>query len=102
MADLSGLNCLLFSAEMFRDDTLGGNSMDRSDLIAEIKKQLSEELKSYRSELENKIPDEQLRQTREFKDSGAEFIKENPWASVAMAALAGFVVARFLYRRSED
>ncbi|NUN05494.1 MAG: DUF883 family protein [Bdellovibrio sp.] len=76
--------------------------MDRDDLIAEIKKQLHEELKSYRSQLESKIPEEQRQQAKELKDAGTDFIKENPWASVTMATLAGFVIARFLYKRSED
>lgn len=68
--------------------------MDRSELIAEIKKQLQEELKDYKSSLEDKIPDEQKKQAKELKDSATTFIKENPWVSVGIAVLAGFVIAR--------
>ncbi len=76
--------------------------MNRDELVAEIKKQLEEELRGVRSSLEDKVPDAQMQQAKHLKDAGTEFITENPWASVAMAALAGFVIARFLYRRSED
>ena len=76
--------------------------MNRDELIAEIKKQLQEELRGVRSSLEDKIPDEQMKQAKEFKDSATVFVKENPWASVGLAILTGFVVARFLYKRSDD
>lgn len=76
--------------------------MDRSELIAEIKKQLQEELKYYKTSLEDKIPDEQKKQAKELKDSATTFVKENPWASVGMAVLAGFVIARMLYKRRDD
>ncbi|MEK2644555.1 DUF883 family protein [Bdellovibrio sp. BCCA] len=76
--------------------------MDRSELIAEIKKQLQEELKQYKSSLADKIPDEQKKQAKEMKDTATAFVKENPWASVGMAILAGFVIARMIYRKKED
>ncbi|WP_373999072.1 YqjD family protein [Bdellovibrio bacteriovorus] len=76
--------------------------MDRSELIAEIKKQLQEELQHYKKSLEEKIPDEQKKQAKEAKDVATTFVKENPWASVGMAVLAGFVIARMIYRRRDD
>ncbi|WP_374029830.1 YqjD family protein [Bdellovibrio bacteriovorus] len=76
--------------------------MDRGELIAEIKKQLHEEMKYYKKSLEDKIPDEQKKQAKEAKDVATAFVKENPWASVGMALLAGFVIARMIYRRKDE
>lgn len=76
--------------------------MDRDQLIAEIKKQLKEELKAYAQPLADKIPDEQKEQALEIKNEVSRFVKENPWASVGIAALAGFVLARLLYKKGED
>jgi ElaB/YqjD/DUF883 family membrane-anchored ribosome-binding protein len=75
--------------------------MDRNQLIEEIKKQLQEELKAYKADLAAKIPDEQKRQAQEAKDVATTFVKENPWASIGIAAFAGFVIARMLYKRGE-
>lgn len=76
--------------------------MNRDELIAEIKKQLQEEIKYHISSLENKIPDEQKQQLKKAKDSTSSFIQENPWASVALAALAGYVLARLIYKQGDD
>lgn len=76
--------------------------MNRDELIAEIKKQLQEELRDYKKSLSDKIPEEQKKQALEFRDEATDFVKENPWASVGLAALAGFVIARLLYKRGND
>lgn len=76
--------------------------MDREQLIAEIKKQLQEELKQYTQPLKNKIPEEQREQIKDAKDALTLQVKENPWISVGIAALAGFVLARMIYRRKDD
>lgn len=76
--------------------------MDRDQLIAEIKKQLQEELKQYVQPLADKIPDEQKAQAKEFKNEVSHFVKENPWASVGLAVFAGFVIGRLLYKRKDD
>lgn len=76
--------------------------MDRDQLIAEIKKQLQEELKMQTDAIKNKIPDDQREQIKDMKDSLTHTMKENPWASVGIAALAGFVIARMLYKRKDD
>ncbi|CAE78920.1 DUF883 C-terminal domain-containing protein [Bdellovibrio bacteriovorus] len=76
--------------------------MDRDQLIAEIKKQLQEELKAQTDTIKNKIPGEQREQIKDMKDSLTQTMKENPWASVGIAALAGFVIARMLYKRKDD
>lgn len=76
--------------------------MDRDQLIAEIKKQLQDELKQQTQTLKEKIPDQQREQIKDLKESLTATLKENPWASVGIAALAGFVIARLLYKRKDD
>jgi ElaB/YqjD/DUF883 family membrane-anchored ribosome-binding protein len=72
--------------------------MDRDQLIAEIKKQLQEELKTYTQPLTDKISDEHKEKAAEFKNEATTFVKENPWMSVGIAAALGFVIARMLYK----
>lgn len=76
--------------------------MDRDQLIAEIKKQLQEELKDYTKTLRDKIPDQQKAQAMEIKNEVTDFVKQNPVASLALAVFAGFVMGRLLYKRSDD
>lgn len=76
--------------------------MDRDQLIAEIKKQLHEEMKHYSQNLKNQIPQEQQDQIKDLKDGLSGQIKENPLASVGIAAVVGFFIARMLYKRSND
>lgn len=76
--------------------------MDRDQLIAEIKKQLQEEMKQHTQALKDKVPAEQREQIKDLKDSLTAQMKENPWTSVGIAALAGFVIARMLYKRKDD
>ena len=68
--------------------------MDRDQLIAEIKKQLQEEMKA--------IPDHHQEQFKEIKNTMTEQMKQHPWTAVGLAALTGFVLARLIYKRSED
>jgi ElaB/YqjD/DUF883 family membrane-anchored ribosome-binding protein len=37
----------------------------------------------------------------EMKNSVESSVKENPWMAVGIAALAGFMIARLLYRRDD-
>ncbi|MNK01237.1 hypothetical protein D3C87_190320 [compost metagenome] len=76
--------------------------MDRSELIAEIKKQLQAELKDYTSSLADRIPEGQKKKAKELSNEATVFVKENPWASVGLAVLAGFVIARMLYRNKGE
>lgn len=72
--------------------------MDRDQLVAEIKKLLQEELKNYTRPLTDKISDEHKEQALEFKNDATEFVKENPWVAVGVAAGLGFLIARMLYK----
>jgi ElaB/YqjD/DUF883 family membrane-anchored ribosome-binding protein len=76
--------------------------MDRDQLIAEIKKQLQEELKNYSRPLTDKISDEHKAQAVELKNEATDFVKENPWVAVGAAAVLGFFIARFLYKENES
>ncbi|UYL09814.1 DUF883 family protein [Bdellovibrio sp. SKB1291214] len=75
--------------------------MDRDQLIEEIKKQILEELKSAAAPLTDKISDEHKAEMMEVKNSVENSVKENPWMAVGIAALAGFMIARLLYRRDD-
>ncbi len=76
--------------------------MDRDQLIAEIRKQLQEEMKAYKQSLSAQIPDEQKKQFNDVKDTVTTQIKEHPLAATGLAILAGFVLARMIYKRSND
>lgn len=64
--------------------------MEKDQLIAEIKKQLQEEMKNYAPAAE---------QALEFKDEVEELIEEHPWVAVGVAATVGFMLARLIYKR---
>lgn len=76
--------------------------MDRDQLIAEIKKQLQEELKNYTRPWTDKISDEHKEQALEVKNEATAFLKENPWMAVGIAAAVGFVIARLIYKGDEQ
>ena len=75
--------------------------MDRNQLIEEIRKQLQEEMKNLKNQVADQIPEDQRKKAQEAKDMATEFVKENPLASVGIAALAGFLIARMFYKRGE-
>jgi ElaB/YqjD/DUF883 family membrane-anchored ribosome-binding protein len=79
----------------------GEHIMDRDQLIEEIKKQILEEIKGAASPLTDKISDEHKAEMMEVKNSVESSVKENPWMAVGIAALAGFMIARLLYRRDD-
>ena len=76
--------------------------MDKDQLIAEIKKQLQEELKAYAQPLANKIPFEQKEQLKDIHSEITTAIKENPWAAAGVAVVAGYLLGRLLHKRSND
>ena len=76
--------------------------MDRDQLIAEIKRQLQEELKGYTRPLTDKISDERKDQVVEIKNEVSAFVKENPWWALGAVAVAGFMLGRFLYKQGDE
>jgi ElaB protein len=96
---ISSLACPLKAAD--KNSTRDG-IMDREQLIAEIKKQLQEELKAYAQPLANKIPQEQKDQLQDIHSEVTKAIKENPWAAAGLAIAAGYLLGRLLHKRSND
>jgi ElaB protein len=76
--------------------------MDRDQLIAEIRKQLQEELKAYAQPLTNKIPPEQKEQLKDIHSELTTVMKDNPWAAAGLAVVAGYMLGRLLHKRSND
>lgn len=80
--------------------------MERDELMAEIKKMLEVELKAYlepmKKSLQDKIPEGSREKAQAAKDSLSAKIQENPLQSAALALIAGFVIARFIYKKSKD
>ncbi|MNL43450.1 hypothetical protein D3C87_1659640 [compost metagenome] len=76
--------------------------MDRDQLIAEIKKQLKEELLQHTQALKDQIPPEQKEQLQDLQAQFTKTVKDNPWTSVGMAAVVGFMLARLLYKRNNE
>lgn len=76
--------------------------MDRDQLIAEIKKQLQEELKQQTQTLKDKIPVEQRKQAKALTTTVSNEIKTHPLLAVGLAAAAGFILARMFYKNKED
>lgn len=76
--------------------------MDRDQLVAEIKKQLQEELKYQTQNIKDKIPAEQRKQAKAVTTKISNEIKTHPWLAIGLATAAGFLIARMLYKNKED
>lgn len=76
--------------------------MDRDQLIAEIKKQLQEELKNYTKPMVNMIPDQQKGQAKELKNEITNLVKEHPLSALALGVFAGFIFGRLFCKRGND
>lgn len=76
--------------------------MDRDQLIAEIKKQLLEELNSFTQPLVEKIPEAQKNQVLEIKNEVNDFVEKNPMLALGIAGIAGFFIARLLYKKGGE
>jgi ElaB protein len=95
----TGLRSFAFNLRPYLADKQG---MNREELIAEIKKQLQEELKHFTQPLADKIPHEHKEKANDVKNEVAGFVKENPWAAVGIAVLAGLLLGRLFYKRGGD
>ena len=76
--------------------------MDRDELIAEIKKQLQEELKSYARPLTDKISAEHKDQVVEIKNEITTLVKDHPLLSIGVMTFAGFILGRLLYKKGDE
>ena len=76
--------------------------MDRDQLIAEIKKQLQEELKAYARPLTDRVSAEHQDQIQELHGELTAAMKDHPWAAFGVAVVAGYFMGRILHKRSQD
>ena len=76
--------------------------MDRDQLIAEIKKQLQEELKDYTRPLTDKISDEHKDQAVKVKNEVTNFVQGNPLLAMGLSLAAGLILGRLLFRNGEE
>jgi ElaB/YqjD/DUF883 family membrane-anchored ribosome-binding protein len=66
--------------------------------IQEVRARAEESLRQARVRL-SEIEEEALRRAREVAQATDEYVRENPWQSVGIAAGIGFVVGLLLARR---
>ncbi len=76
--------------------------MNRDELIQQIKAELLAELKDYRDRVGSHLPPEARESVHEAQQTASKFIKEHPFASVAMAVGLGFLLGRVLYRQEDE
>ena len=66
--------------------------------VQEARAKAAESLTAARERLAQ-VKDSALDQARELVDNGEEFVKENPWKAVGIAAAAGVLIGLLLRRR---
>ncbi len=66
--------------------------------IQEVRARAEESLRQAKERL-SAIEEEALRRAREVADAADEYVRENPWQSVGIAAGIGLVVGLLLARR---
>ncbi|MGH8187785.1 MAG: DUF883 family protein [Steroidobacteraceae bacterium] len=77
---------------------LRATSTQTSDKIQEVRARAEESLKQARQRL-SAIEDEALKRAREVADATDEYVRENPWQSVGIAAGVGLLLGLLLGRR---
>lgn len=73
-------------------------SAQTGEKIQEVRARAEESLRQARTRL-NAIEDEALQRAREVADATEEYVKENPWQSLGIAAGVGLLVGLLLSRR---
>lgn len=77
---------------------LQATSTQTSEKIQEVRARAEESLKQARQRL-GQIEDEALKRAREVADATDEYVRENPWQSVGIAAGVGLLLGLLLSRR---
>jgi ElaB/YqjD/DUF883 family membrane-anchored ribosome-binding protein len=77
---------------------LKATSTQTSEKIQEVRARAEESLKQARQRL-GEIEDEALKRAREVADATDEYVRENPWQSVGIAAGVGLLIGLLLSRR---
>jgi ElaB/YqjD/DUF883 family membrane-anchored ribosome-binding protein len=77
---------------------LRATSTQTGEKIQEVRARAEESLRQAKARLSS-IEDEALRRAREVADATDEYVRENPWQSVGIAAGVGLLVGLLLARR---
>ena len=73
-------------------------SAQTGEKIQEVRARAEESLRQARTRL-TVVEDEAMQRAREVADATEEYVKENPWQSVGIAAGVGLLVGLLLSRR---
>jgi ElaB/YqjD/DUF883 family membrane-anchored ribosome-binding protein len=77
---------------------LRATSTQTGEKIQEVRARAEESLRQAKARLSS-IEDEALRRAREVADAANEYVRENPWQSVGIAAGVGLLLGLLLSRR---
>jgi len=77
---------------------LRATSTQTGEKIQEVRARAEESLRQAKARLSS-LEDEALRRAREVADATDEYVRENPWQSVGIAAGVGLLVGLLLARR---
>jgi ElaB/YqjD/DUF883 family membrane-anchored ribosome-binding protein len=77
---------------------LRATSSQTGEKIQEVRARAEQSLRQAKERLSS-IEDEALRRAREVADATDEYVRENPWQSVGIAAGVGLLVGLLLARR---
>jgi ElaB/YqjD/DUF883 family membrane-anchored ribosome-binding protein len=91
---LADLKTVMSDAEAL----LRATSAQTGEKIQEVRARAEESLRQAKARLSS-IEDEALRRAREVADATDEYVRENPWQSVGIAAGVGLLLGLLLSRR---
>jgi ElaB/YqjD/DUF883 family membrane-anchored ribosome-binding protein len=91
---LADLKTVMTDAEAL----LRATSAQTGEKIQEVRARAEESLRQAKARL-GSIEEEALRRAREVADATDEYVRENPWQSVGIAAGVGLLVGLLLARR---
>jgi ElaB/YqjD/DUF883 family membrane-anchored ribosome-binding protein len=91
---LADLKTVMSDAEAL----LRATSTQTGEKIQEVRARAEESLRQAKARLSS-IEDEALRRAREVADAADEYVRENPWQSVGIAAGVGLLLGLLLSRR---
>jgi ElaB/YqjD/DUF883 family membrane-anchored ribosome-binding protein len=91
---LADLKTVMSDAEAL----LRATSAQTGEKIQEVRARAEESLRQAKARLSS-IEDEALRRAREVADATDEYVRENPWQSVGIAAGVGLLLGLLLARR---
>jgi ElaB/YqjD/DUF883 family membrane-anchored ribosome-binding protein len=80
------------------EDLLRATADQTGPKVQEVRARAEESLRQAKARLSS-IEDEALRRAREVADATDEYVRENPWQSVGIAAGVGLLVGLLLARR---